>query len=202
VNLPRPTQSAAVAPKLASPHAARKKSVHSEEPRVYKFAYRAVQIGNRDTLRSLGAKTEIQHFREGAITMKTRFATTAALLVGLLIASLPLLAHHGNAAFDTGSKVTVTGTVTEWTWTNPHCYLKVDAKDGKGVVKNWYGEVNNPAVMTSLGWKARDFKPGDQVTMTLTVAKNGVAVGKIQTVILADGRKLFAQRDPNAPAEP
>src|ERR1700732_4664224 len=46
-------------------------------------------------------------------------------VVGLLLVSIPLFAHHGNAAYATAAKTTVKGTVTEWYWANPHCFLKV-----------------------------------------------------------------------------
>jgi hypothetical protein len=54
------------------------------------------------------------------------------VIILLLIVSVPLAAHHGNAAFDTGKKLTVKGTVTEWTWGNPHIYLKFDMRDDWG----------------------------------------------------------------------
>ena len=42
-------------------------------------------------------------------------------LAGLLImVALPVLAHHGNAAIDNSQQVTVTGTITDWVWANPH----------------------------------------------------------------------------------
>jgi hypothetical protein len=136
-----------------------------------------------------------------AIAMKNRLIMTAALVVGLPIISVPLLAHHGNAAFDTGKKVTVKGTVTEWTWGNPHIYLKVDVKDDKGNVAHWVAEASNPASMMSHGWSARDVKVGDEVTLTMTVAKNGAPVGRVQQLILADGRKL-GNDSGNAATEP
>ena len=122
--------------------------------------------------------------------MNNRLIITAIFVFGLLPISVPLLAHHGNAAFDTGKKVTVKGTVTEWTWGNPHIYLKVDVKDDKGNVVHWVAEASNPASMISHGWSARDVKVGDEVTLTMTVAKNGAPIGRVQQLILADGRKL------------
>ena len=50
----------------------------------------------------------------------------------MLLASVPLVAHHGAAALDTGKEVTLKGTVTEWIWSNPHCFLQFDAKDDTG----------------------------------------------------------------------
>ena len=49
--------------------------------------------------------------------------------LGVLLISVPLAAHHGAAALDTGKEVTLKGTVTEWIWSNPHCFLQFDAKD-------------------------------------------------------------------------
>jgi len=115
---------------------------------------------------------------------------TAALIASLMVVSLPLSAHHGNAAFDTGKKVTVKGNVTEWTWGNPHIYLKIDVKDEKGNVVHWVAEASNPAAMMSRGWNVRDVKVGDEVTLTMIVAKNGAPVGRVQQLVLADGRKL------------
>jgi hypothetical protein len=45
------------------------------------------------------------------------------MAIGLLIVSVPLFAHHGNAEFNTEKTVTVKGTVTEWFWANPHCFV-------------------------------------------------------------------------------
>jgi hypothetical protein len=114
----------------------------------------------------------------------------AAFVLGLLIVSVPLLAHHGNAAFDTTKKVSVAGTVTEWRWGNPHCYVKVDAKDDKGKVIHWIAEAENPPYLTSRGWSPRDIKVGDEITLTLTVAKNGTPIGRVLDVTFADGRTL------------
>jgi hypothetical protein len=115
---------------------------------------------------------------------------TAAFVLSLFVISIPLSAHHGNAAFDTGKKLTVKGTVTEWTWGNPHIYVKFDVKDDKGNVVHWVAEASNPAAMISRGWNARDVKVGDEITLTMTVAKNGAPIGRVQQIILPDGRKL------------
>src|ERR1051326_4851725 len=92
-------------------------------------------------------------------------------------ASAPLLAHHGSASFDTSKKVTLTGTVTEWIWANPHCFLKIDAMDGTGGVRNWALETQNPIAMTQRGWSRSVFKVGDEVTVVLEAVKSGSAIG-------------------------
>ena len=67
-----------------------------------------------------------------------------ACLVGFLAFSVPLFAHHGAASFDTSKTVTVTGTVTEYIWSNPHVLVKLDAKDDSGNVSHWVIEAWNP----------------------------------------------------------
>jgi hypothetical protein len=67
----------------------------------------------------------------------------------------------------------VKGTVTEWTWGNPHIYLKVDVNDDKGNVVHWIAEASNPAVMMTRSWNPATLRLGDEVTITMIVAKNG-----------------------------
>jgi hypothetical protein len=114
----------------------------------------------------------------------------AALAGCFLMGSVPLLAHHGNAAFDVGKKVTMKGTVTEWLWANPHCWLKFDVKDDSGTVAHWVAETNNAPDMIERGWSMRSFKPGDEVTVTVEPVKNGKPVGRVLEVILPNGQTL------------
>jgi len=124
------------------------------------------------------------------LVTQTRRLSLAALFVGLLIASAPLFAHHGNAAFDTAKTVTVKATVTEWFWANPHCFLKFDAADEKGNVVHWVAETSNPPDMINRGWSKRSFKPGDKVTVTMMTVKNGQPIGRIRQVVLGNGQIL------------
>ena len=105
-------------------------------------------------------------------------------------AAAPAAAHHGAASFDTTMDVTLKGTVTEWTWFNPHCFLKFDVKGEDGTVKTWAVEAGNPTDMTKRGWSRRTFSPGDEVTVLARPARSGEPVGMITSVILADGKKI------------
>lgn len=125
----------------------------------------------------------------------------ALLLAAIVIAGPASLgAHHGSASFDTSKKVTLKGTVTEWIWANPHCFLKIDAVDGTGGVRNWALETQNPIAMTQRGWSRNAFKVGDEVSVAFEAVKNGAAVGRIVRVTLADGSTLEAGALPTAPA--
>jgi hypothetical protein len=120
---------------------------------------------------------------------------------GVLLVSVPLAAHHAAATLDTGKEVTLKGTVTEWIWSNPHCFLLFDARDDTGAVRNWAVETQNPTSMTQRGWSRTSFKAGDEVTITIEPAKNNQPVGRILNVILPNGQKLIAANPTPPPAQ-
>ncbi len=128
---------------------------------------------------------------------KTR-VTVFAVAAGLLIVSGPLLAHHANAVFDVGKRVTVTGTVTEWFWANPHCLLRFDVKNDDGKVVHWIGETQAPPNMIPFGWSKQSFAAGNEVTITLEPVKNGEPLGRILQAVLPDGKTLVAGAAPVA----
>jgi hypothetical protein len=109
-----------------------------------------------------------------------------ALFAGLL--STPVLAHHGNAAFDVGKTLELKGTVTEWIWANPHCWLKFDVKDANGKSVNWVVEATNSADLMERGWSRLLFKPGDEVTVSLEPVKSGAPVGRVRSITLPNGK--------------
>ena len=129
---------------------------------------------------------------------KTRIFGVLLAAASVLLVSAPLGAHHGGASFDTERELTLKGTVTEWIWSNPHCFLKFDAMDETGTVRNWVTEVQNPTDMTSRGWARRSFTAGDAVTVVLQPVKNGAPVGRIRSVLLASGQTLNANGPPGA----
>jgi len=124
------------------------------------------------------------------IAMRSRLIATAAVVIGLLTVSVSLFGHHGNAEFDIGKKVTVKGTVTKWSWSNPHCFLTFDAKGDNGQVVQWVVETQPPRSVTANGFGQYTFKPGDEVTVTLEPVKNGQPLGRMLEVVLPSGKKL------------
>lgn len=116
----------------------------------------------------------------------------AIFLLGLgpWIVTVPVLAHHGNASYE-NKTVTVKGTVTAWVWTNPHSFLKFDAKDDKGNLVHWIGEWNAPSTLINFGITAKSFKPGEEVTVTMNgISKAGAPIGRVTKVVRPDGQEL------------
>ncbi|HTC64551.1 MAG TPA: DUF6152 family protein [Candidatus Saccharimonadales bacterium] len=103
--------------------------------------------------------------------------TIAIAIVALLAVSVPIFAHHGGAAYETDKSVIVKGTVTEYIWSNPHVFVKVDVKDDKGNVAHWIVEAQNPVSMMAIGWSKNTFKLGDEVEIDAMPARNGNPVG-------------------------
>lgn len=110
----------------------------------------------------------------------------------VLFLSMSASAHHGGASFDPEQKLVLKGTVTEWLWANPHCFLRIDVKNAQtGEVVDWSVEFGNPTDISIRGLRRTTFKTGDEVTLTLQPVKSGAPVGRaIGELTLADGRKF------------
>lgn len=122
--------------------------------------------------------------------MKDRGITIFVMVVGLLTLSVPMFAHHQGAEFDTTKQVTIKGTVTEWFWANPHCFLRLDVKDDNGEIVHWAVETQAPPNIVPSGWTKESFKPGDEVSVTLAPARNGKPLGSMRRAVLANGKVL------------
>ena len=121
--------------------------------------------------------------------MRKRLVIGLAMALGLLV-SVPLFAHHGNASFATDKTLVLKGTVTRWIYASPHLLLMLDVKDENGELTHWVLESQSPTVMYPSGYRKDSFKPGDEVTVTASEARNGKPIGRIIEATTADGTKL------------
>jgi len=125
--------------------------------------------------------------------MRKSLVIGLAMALGLSV-SVPLFAHHGNASFATDKTVTLKGTVTRWIYASPHLLLMLDVKGENGEIAHWVVESQSPTVMYPSGYRKDSFKPGDEVTVTVSAAKNGKPIGRILEATTADGTKLGRNR--------
>jgi hypothetical protein len=133
--------------------------------------------------------------------MKTKLALGTAAL-GLLLAAVPVMAHHSFAAeFDSNKPIKLTGTVTKIEWMNPHAYFYIDVKDASGKVTNWGLEMGSPNGLMRQGWTRNSMKIGDEITVEGSAAKDGSNIGNARSVTLTGGQRLFAASS-QAPANP
>lgn len=125
--------------------------------------------------------------------IKAKSSATLVLVLTILFLSLPVFAHHGNAAYDDTHAVTVKGTVSAWIWANPHVVMHLDVPDNTGKVVTWTFETENPTSMFNIGWSKSSIKVGDQVSVTAITAKNGNPIGRIIEIGLPNGQKLVGK---------
>ncbi len=114
----------------------------------------------------------------------------AIVAIGVVVAATPVFAHHSFTMFDMTKQITITGTVTSFEWTNPHCYIEIDVPDEQAAVKHWSIEMGSPSILQQSGWKFSSLKKGDGTTLIINPLKNGKAGGFLNTATLPDGRAL------------
>ena len=116
--------------------------------------------------------------------MKPRTLFTALLFAAVF--TVPVVAHHSiNAEFDSTKQVTLTGTVTNVDWMNPHTYVFVDVKDpALGKTRTWACELSSPADLARRGFTRESLKVGMSIRVIGSRAKDGSF--KIHTDTLAD----------------
>jgi hypothetical protein len=128
--------------------------------------------------------------------MHTRL-TSIALFAALAVPVLPALPHHSNSAYQVDEIITLTGTVKEWRWSNPHTWLYMTVVDENGQSQDWAVEGRAPGVLGRAGWNREILQPGETVTVHASPSKDGSLVGIIARVTKADGTILG-----NAPGAP
>jgi Family of unknown function (DUF6152) len=110
----------------------------------------------------------------------------------LLAFSTPAWVHHSGAMFDREKQATITGTVTEFTWTNPHASFRVDVPNAQGKLESWAIEMNSPNNLVHAGWKRSTLKLGDKVTVKINPLRDGRPGGLYVGITLPDGKYLGA----------
>lgn len=123
--------------------------------------------------------------------MKTRYFWIAAGL-GLMLAAVPVWAHHAFAAeFDAKKPVHLEGVVTKVELINPHAWIHVDAKGSDGKVTSWMIEAGSPNVLLRRGFTKQSVPTGTQVVVDGYQSKDGSMRANGRDITLPDGKKLF-----------
>ena len=118
-----------------------------------------------------------------------------ALLLAVLLCtgsvSAPLLAHHGEANYDTEKMVSIKGTVAQFEFINPHVQISLDVKSEKGEIEKWVGEARSPAMLSRYGgWDKDTIKVGEVITFYGHRTKNGTPFMRLDKIVKADGTEL------------
>ena len=129
-----------------------------------------------------------------------RVGFAAALIVSA--ESHTAVAHHSTAMFEPEKRVTLSGTITEFQWTNPHAWIQITVAGTDGKPTDWSFECGSPNTLSRQGWKPSMLKAGDAVTIVANPMKDGTPAGLLYTVTLADGRVLGPGAANPPPATP
>jgi hypothetical protein len=110
-----------------------------------------------------------------------------------MLAAAPTSAHHSRAAtFDPDARITLTGTVTKLEWRNPHIWVFFDVTGEDGQIVSWACEGSAPNALYRRGWRPDSLQAGDQIKVEGEVARNGTPNCNMRSVVLGDGKSLFA----------
>jgi hypothetical protein len=121
-----------------------------------------------------------------------RFTVTlvSVLLAASVLVAVPAAAHHSSSAYDKDKQLVVSGTVKEFRWANPHCWLYVLVPDGNGGTNLWSMEGGSVSVLARNGWRADSIKTGEHVRVMVQPNRDGSNGGGFVSVTLEDGRVL------------
>jgi Family of unknown function (DUF6152) len=119
--------------------------------------------------------------------------TPALGAVFLLLVSLSLFAHHGAASYDTSKMTTLKGTVTSVQWMNPHAEIEIEVNDTAGKAQKYTVESVSPLGLSRIGWTKNSVKPGDQITVTGNLSKNGMHILRLKKIVFPTGEELTIQ---------
>jgi len=123
--------------------------------------------------------------------MRTRLLVLATG-VGLLLAAVPIWAHHAFAAeFDQNKPIKVRGAVVKWELTNPHSWIYIEVKDPDGKAVTWMIEGASPNNLYRLGFTKESLPPGSEILVEGYQAKDRSTRAVGRNITFSDGRKLF-----------
>ena len=115
------------------------------------------------------------------------FKTVGFAGIAIAMYSVSAFAHHSFSMFDGDKKLTRTGTVKDFEWTNPHSWLRIMVTDAQGQAKQWDIEMVAPGVLAKQGWIPKTIRPGMNVTAIIHPLKDGSLGGQFMAVKLPDG---------------
>ena len=123
--------------------------------------------------------------------MRRQISIVAAGL-GLLLAAVPVVAHHAfNSEFDAKKHVEFRGTVTKMEWINPHAWIHVDVKKPDGTVEAWMIEAGTPNTLLRRGLTKNSLLPGTEIKVDGYQSKDGSLRANGRDLTLPNGQTLF-----------
>jgi hypothetical protein len=113
------------------------------------------------------------------------------LVLVLGAAATPAFAHHSFAVFFDDQKIIqVTGSVTDFRFTNPHAIISFSVKTPQGQIESWRAETNAVTLLRRRGWTKDSLTIGEVITVEGWQSRDGSNYMRMRTVKRADGTVL------------
>ena len=120
-----------------------------------------------------------------------QLSKVVAILAVALAAAASASAHHSFAVFfDDTRTIEITGSVTEFRFSNPHAIISLDVRNKDGAVEAWKAETNAVTLLKRRGWTKDSLKAGEVITVDGWPARDGANYMRMRTIKKADGTVL------------
>lgn len=110
-----------------------------------------------------------------------------------MLAVATAFAHHSAAMFDATKNITLAGTVKEFEWMSPHCWIQLlvpnEANAGAAPIE-WGIEMDNPLGLSRHGWRWNSLRPGDKIVVVAHPLRDGTPGAQVVSVTRADGTPI------------
>jgi hypothetical protein len=125
------------------------------------------------------------------MTSHVRMLAATASSLAAFLSGAPAYAHHSYAMFDSTKTMTVTGTVKQFQFTNPHSWIQVMAPaPNGGALTEWSVQMGAPFELVRAGMGPQTLKPGDKIVLQIHPAKDGGAAGSFLSAADGDGHPI------------
>jgi len=109
----------------------------------------------------------------------------------LMLVACAAYAHHSAPVFyKVEERITVSGTVTEFRFSNPHAILKFDVAAAGGEKQEWTAETTSPSILRRRGWSQESFRPGEKVKLEGMPSQDGSYLMRITRAFREDGTEI------------
>jgi len=116
-----------------------------------------------------------------------------SVVIAVLLAAVPIRAHHGSTGYDRNKPVRLIGKVSGLEWTNPHVVIHLDVAGADGKVATWLVNTLPPNAATRLGFSKTSFAVGTEITVDGYQAKDGSNHVNGTNILFNDGNKIVTR---------
>jgi Family of unknown function (DUF6152) len=114
-----------------------------------------------------------------------RLLAASALFAGAAFAH-----HQFSSEYDQNKPMTLTGTIQNVQWNDPHVHFTLDVKNQSGKQEMWTLETAKPEYLKDHGVPRSMFKKGERITVNAYAATKNADVASARMITFADGKTM------------